>query len=247
MALVEQLNDLVLQIIVSLAKNDKFTDSNIELLEPTLYDLCEELLTKASNYEFQDIEQVKLEISVVRNKCSFQMRARCGDKKISVRAVQKVLTQLDVELDAALLCFDCVYNQVMFEDGHLHVCSKPHQLVWFATSYVRDQSINLPAKVIAVDDLKKLVWIRTFGDKVGEVRRITLVNSLDQFLYLTRAYEWDVPPGLDSLLYLAMEQVRGHVRRLRDKYGKTKLIFAKEITRWHGQDLFLPNVQVNPC
>ena len=212
-----------MSIVISLAKNEEFVKVKYEVLKDELFDYLQVLLNKCYNYNYSSI-----------NDALYHVGYLVQDRKHSNLvndAILVILTQLDLELNDAHYCFDCVYNKVMYENGFARVCSKPHYLIWCRHyRYVLRKQFPYwaPSKVISVDG--DSFFCRSFIDGCSTLRKRVSTKQVTETLSpktqtnLAKAY----PSVVNAIHMLNL-----HLEQLRKEYGNSKILYYKNQAQWN--------------
>ena len=239
---ITQLNDLILSIVVSLAKNEDFTQTNYNLFK---FDLFEQLYDLLSNCESNSYVNVKQVLSDVR-KLINQRDDKCSKRD----PIKKILRTLAQELTDAQHCMDCVFNKVMYKDGYARVCSKPHLLVWspFVTNFSSKRNPRptfCPAKVINVNIECDNYSIRYFNDRCSSLRERSLssnqVFNWQNIILTPKHYQGRLRSKRYRQYRYTIRLLNEHLNELRSKYGTTKLLYRNNLQKWTGNDVTLPD------
>jgi len=226
-------------IVTSLAKNEDFVKIKYEDLKEQLFNYLRVLLNKCYYNQYLSIDDALYHV---------QYLAGYGKQPVhpATDAILLILNQLKSELNDAKHCFDCVYNQVMFENGFARVCSKPHLLMWcknYGTN--RDDGMNgkngrfsywCPTKVIVIQHHHFLC--RSFADGCSTLRtrirkpmRHTIeLLSLKTQSSLGSAY---------SLTVDAIHMLNLHLIELRNEFGNSKMLYHQEPIEWNRKNVHL--------
>ena len=222
-----KLNDLIMNIVISLAKNEDFVKIKYEDLKEPLLDYLRVLLNKCLRNDYPSIVEAL-------NYVQYLVQSRRRSMP-SYDAILIILNQLEIELKDAKLCFDCVYNKVMVEDGFGVVCSRPHLLIW-CEHYATDRSPSkrkqfpywVPTKVISIDG--KHFYCRSFIDGCSKLRKRRRTLPTTETLSLkTQSNLGDAYLSLINAIHM----LNIHLDQLRKKFGNTKSLYREYATDWN--------------